>query len=809
MTAHLSLEEISALLDGELPPPAELRARYHVGECVSCSASYADAVRLDEALRQPPGLACDEVLELVSASLDGETNQTDQALVQRHLAGCEGCSERSRVWAPLASQIRSLPRLAPSARIDQAIRDLVERPAARRGAGIPAGVRMALAGVATAAVAITVALPPGRATPITFQAPTASERAAAGVQQIVLNPRNNTLYVLDSDGAAVDARDPSTNNVKTRIPVGGRPTALALNEGANTILVLDAGQKRVTEIDAASNTVVSTTTVAFTGTPTSISVGASSTQILVGTTSSTPSNSTAGGALAVLDSSTKHVEAVRETNVAPALVVPDQQSGRTALVSTQDTTVVDSAYNVVAKSVGGVSATFSRQNDNLAVLSAAGADSLVTFAGTNAPIAFVLHGAPRAIASLPDGGFLVLVGTDKGSRVSKITRQGTLAGSVDLAVPGGDLVYDVATNLFAVANAGRVDMAQIPSEVTSVTSPPPSTSAAASPSPEASPSASPTAEPRPSAPVAVVQSSAAPNTAAKTKLVSAGLYSYPLPAGVEPQIVAAHGSRLWFVDNVNGIDVFDTNTRDYYRIAKLDAAARVSFLVAGSEYLFAIDTNAGQIDILSTTQERLVQTYPMSALGSVVAAAVGPDDRLWLALKNAPYLLVFDTKTRRTDSIHLSGGQATALTIDRFGGVWYSDDLRGAIGKWDPATNHLYEVSFRKRGTTTAMVSDRNGTVWLGTTTGDIYGVNGSIASLSLSLERPVTTLATDQTGRAWYLAPLPAGVGGYAFAPVDGSQAARRVPGPAAGLGFSSRGAAFLGDPRGAIYGTVEADLP
>lgn len=809
-TAHLSPEEISALLDGELSAQAELRARFHVGDCTSCSASYADAVRLDEALRQAPGLTCGEVLEFLSATLDGEANQADQAMVQRHLAGCEACSLQSRMWAPLESQIRSLPKLAPSARIDQAIRELVDRPAARRGAGIPAGLRMSIAGLATVLVAVAVALLPGRGTPITSQAPTANERGVvAGVQQIVLNPRNNTLYVLDSDGAAVDAREPGSNHVKTRIPVGGRPTALALNESANTILVLDAGQKRVTEIDAVTNTVISATTVAFTGTPTSISVGASSTQILVGTTSSTQSNSTAGGALAVLDSSTKHLDAVRETNVAPALVVPDQQSGRTALVSKEATTLVDSSYNVVARSVGGVSATFSRQGDNLAVLSEVGADSIVTFAGTNAPSALSLRGAPRAIASLPDGGFLVLVATDTGSRVSKITRQGTLAGSVDLSVPGGDLVYDGTTNLFAVANAGRVDMAQIPSDVSSVGTPRPSSSnppvAAASPTPEASPSASPSVEPRASTPPSSVAPAA--SAIAKAEQVSAGLYRYPLPVGVEPQIVAARGSRLWFVDNVNGIDVFDMNSRDYFRIAKLDVGARISYLVAGSQYLYAIDTSSGQIDVLSTTQERLVQTYPMSALSAVVSAAVAPDDRLWLGLRNAPYLLVFDPKTQRVDSIYLSGARVAAVTVDRSGGVWYSDDIRGAVGKWDPATSHLYEVSFRKRGTTTALVSDRNGTVWLGTTTGDIYAVNGSTPSLMLSLERPVTTLVTDQTGRAWYLAPLPAGVGGYAFAPVDGTRAARRVPGPAVGLGFGSLGGAFLGDPRGAIYGAIEPD--
>src|SRR4029077_14949 len=124
----------------------------------------------------------------------------------------------------------------------------------------------------TAVFAIVVAsLGTGGVRPQTalLPSPTGGERAiVASIQQIVFNSRNNTMYVLDVPGAAVDARDPATNDLKTRIQVGGEPTALALNEGANRGLVLDASQKRVTEIDAVSNTVISATTVAVAGTPT-------------------------------------------------------------------------------------------------------------------------------------------------------------------------------------------------------------------------------------------------------------------------------------------------------------------------------------------------------------------------------------------------------------------------------------------------------------------------------------------------------------------------------------------------------------
>src|SRR5439155_1802202 len=103
---HVSAEELSALLDGELSPQAELRAREHLAECGSCSADYATSVRLDDELRQPPVLACDEVLEVLSAGLDRETSEGEQAAAQRHLAGCHNCRASVQTWSGLASAIK-------------------------------------------------------------------------------------------------------------------------------------------------------------------------------------------------------------------------------------------------------------------------------------------------------------------------------------------------------------------------------------------------------------------------------------------------------------------------------------------------------------------------------------------------------------------------------------------------------------------------------------------------------------------------------------------------------------------------------
>src|SRR6266850_8191499 len=464
---HVSAEELSALVDGELSAQAALRARQHLTECSFCSSEYALAVRLDEELRQPPVLACSEVLEVLSAGLDREAGEGEQAAAQRHLAECQDCRASLQTWSGLTSAIKALPVIAPSARIDDAIYAMARSRRTYSPAPVRGIAARALIAV-TAVIAIVVASLGTGGAPnqsAVVQSPTGERAIVASIQQIVFNSRNNTLYVLDVPGAAVDAREPGTNDLKTRIQVGGEPTALALNEVANRVLVLDASQKRVTEIDAASNTVVGATAVAVTGTPTSISVDPATNNIVVTTTTKSPAPGTSAGSVAVINSATKQAETVREFSVAPRLVVPDQQGHRSALVSSDQTQLVDSSYKILEILPGGVSAAFSKRSDNLAVLSASGRDSVITFSGFIAPEALKLAGVPRALTALPDGGYLVLVDLGGRGRVSKITREGAVFASVEVAATAGDLIYDETTNRFTVANNGRLDTAQMPTQV--------------------------------------------------------------------------------------------------------------------------------------------------------------------------------------------------------------------------------------------------------------------------------------------------------------------------------------------------------
>ena len=801
---HVSPLELSALLDGELSAQSGLRARQHLAECASCSADFALSIRLDEELRQPPALACREVLEVLSAGLDRETGEGEQAAAKRHLADCQDCRASVATWSELATAIKALPVIAPSPRIDDAIYAIAR---SRRTYG-PAPVRgiaaRALIAVTAVFAVIVASLGTGGAAPQTAALPNpTSERAiVASIQQIVFNRQNNTVYVLDVAGAAVDAREPGTNQLKTRIEVGGEPTALALNQVTNRVLVLDSMQKRVTEIDAGSNTVVGTTTVAVTGTPTSISVDPSTNNIVVTTSTKSPAPGTSAGSVAVINSDTKQLETIREFSVAPRLVVPDQQGRRSALVSADQTQIVDASYKILEILPGGVSAAFSKRSDNVAVLSASGADSVLTFSGFIAPEALKVPGVPRALTALPDGGYLILVDLGGRGRVSKITREGAVFASVEVAVTTGDLIYDETSNRFTVANNGRLDTAQMPDQVATV----PTASATPSGSAVASPTASPSATPTPASPTPVASAVATigPSVFAGARALEAGVYNLPLN-GIEPQFVAANGSRLWLLDQSNNVSSFDMMTGDLFNVGQLRKGVTVSYWVSGGSYVYGVDAANGEVNIVDTARNRVVGAFATNVLSSVSAVAVGIDGRLWIAVRDASYLFVFDPRTQLMNSNDLAGARISALTIDGQGRIYYADDARGTVGTFDPRTSKVNEVPFTRRGPTTALLVDSTSTLWVGTSSGEIYSVRGSKGTLVLSLQRPVTAFAPDQGGRAWYLAQLPTGLSGYTYGPADSSKAPRSVSGPARSLNFNAIGRAFLADPRGGLYMSIE----
>jgi hypothetical protein len=342
----------------------------------------------------------------------------------------------------------------------------------------------------------------------------------------------------------------------------------------------------------------------------------------------------------------------------------------------------------------------------------------------------------------------------------------------------------------------------MPDQVATAQTPPPSQSpnptASSSPSPSTTPSAAPEASVQPAPTIG-------PNVLAGMRQLSPGsVYNLPLN-GIEPQFVAANGARLWILDQSNNVSAFDMNTGDLFNIGPLRKGAKVSYWVAGGSYVYGVDATSGEINVVNAARDRVEGGFATNVLSPVSAVAVGLDGRLWLGLQDASYLFAWDPVTHRMDGFPLGGTRVSALTVDGQGRLFYADDLRGTVGTFDPRTLRLNDIPFARNGVTTAMLVDSTSTLWIGTSAGEIYSVRGGSAKLTVHLQRPVSAFAPDQGGNAWYLAPLPSGLAGYSYGPADNSQAPRSVSGPVRSLNFSPIGRAFLADPRGGFYMSIE----
>jgi hypothetical protein len=117
------------------------------------------------------------------------------------------------------------------------------------------------------------------------------------------------------------------------------------------------------------------------------------------------------------------------------------------------------------------------------------------------------------------------------------------------------------------------------------------------------------------------------------------------------------------------------------------------------------------------------------------------------------------------------------------------------------------ELRFPRNGPTTALIVDRDATIWIATSAGQIYSVRNGAPRLALAMPRPITTLSLDVNGRAWYLAPLPSGLLGFGYATADGVELGGTIAEPASSLDFSALGRAWLADPRGGFFVTRGAE--
>src|SRR5205814_9926551 len=96
------------------------------------------------------------------------------------------------------------------------------------------------------------------------------------------------------------------------------------------------------------------------------------------------------------------------------------------------------------------------------------------------------------------------------------------------------------------------------------------------------------------------------------------LYSLPLPSGVTPQFVTTSGSRMWILDQSNGVHSFDSTTGDLFGYGKLRGGAHVEFWVASPSYVYGVDATNGEVNLVDVGRQR-IDAYATNVLSPVSA----------------------------------------------------------------------------------------------------------------------------------------------------------------------------------------------
>jgi anti-sigma factor RsiW len=76
------------------------------------------------------GLACSEVLDLLSGYLDGELSERDRAQVEEHLRGCDGCARFGGEFRATVESLREhllAATVVPPPRVQERLREALAR----------------------------------------------------------------------------------------------------------------------------------------------------------------------------------------------------------------------------------------------------------------------------------------------------------------------------------------------------------------------------------------------------------------------------------------------------------------------------------------------------------------------------------------------------------------------------------------------------------------------------------------------------------------------------------------------------------
>jgi anti-sigma factor RsiW len=83
------------------------------------------------------GIACQDLVELVSAYLDGVLSRADRERFEAHLAGCDDCTVYVEQFEQTVRTLRALPADSPEPAEVDALLTVFRGWAAQRGSGPP------------------------------------------------------------------------------------------------------------------------------------------------------------------------------------------------------------------------------------------------------------------------------------------------------------------------------------------------------------------------------------------------------------------------------------------------------------------------------------------------------------------------------------------------------------------------------------------------------------------------------------------------------------------------------------------------
>jgi ligand-binding sensor domain-containing protein len=304
-------------------------------------------------------------------------------------------------------------------------------------------------------------------------------------------------------------------------------------------------------------------------------------------------------------------------------------------------------------------------------------------------------------------------------------------------------------------------------------------------SPEPSPEASTTA---PTAP------SALPSAA---RLVSTGTYRLDLTGNRRPTLVAGAGRELWFVDEAKRLATIDTVTGKVTDAVQLPLDGTFTRLLVGTRHVLAIDTGRGRIVTFTIAPARL-DAVGFPFVNVAKGFALGEDDTLWMAGGESGMAIAIEPGTNNVTAVDLKTSSVTALFVDTAGRVWFADDGSGGIGYYQRSAKAIVSVPGPTHSSVTALSMDRDGTLWVGTASGEVLTVRLGILSAVGSAGGSVAGLVRDASGRVWSYANA---AGAIAYRQLPPSTGAHLAALAASSLAFDGLGRAWFTDPGAGVF--------